>query len=330
MPGSKHLILIHGRSTKPSESEKRSLVNRVITDSLNRIDSNIAKNFSDNKIKYSFIYYGDINNKLMLEHDKSLKNNLISKNDAKYNFEPCEPVERYASSMDQLLTQSSFTKEAYQELLRNHRDQRFFDDIARAVSWAASLTGFSDNIIRWTTADMGAYLMTRKAGSAIRQRLQEPLRQSLLDGDDICLVSHSMGCIVSYDVLWKFSQMSEYSDIQHTNNKVNLWLTLGNPLGEPGVKQNLYDAHEGKDGKYPRDIIKNWVNIAAHDDFVAHDSRIADDYEEMRELNYIENITDLPEIYTFWVGKGGVNPHKLYGYLHHPTVAQQIIDWVKS
>jgi hypothetical protein len=101
---------------------------------------------------------------------------------------------------------------------------------ARAVSTlAAILTGSRLNgfAIMNATADMGAYLMRRSVGSAIRARLQDPLRKALKRGDDICLVSHSMGCMVAYDVLWKFSRMSEYADLRAGGVKVTRWVTLG-------------------------------------------------------------------------------------------------------
>ena len=117
--------------------------------------------------------------------------------------------------------------------------------------------------------------MQRTIGSRIRERLHTPLKNALLKDEDVCLVAHSMGTMVSYDVLWKFSRMSEYKDVQRAKNPVSLFLTLGSPLGEAGVKANLYDSnernHRGGTDKFPKDIIKNWHNVAAYDDFVSHD-----------------------------------------------------------
>jgi hypothetical protein len=228
-----------------------------------------------------------------------------------------------------MFNQQAFTKNAYKRFLKEHPDKRGLDDVAAVVSWFANLVALSDNIVKGATPDMGAYLMSRREGSKTRTRLQDPLKKSLIAGNDICLVAHSMGCIVSYDVLWKFSQMSEYRDVQASGNKVSKWLTLGNPLGEPGVRKNLYDAKEGSDGKYPRHIIKDWVNIAAKDDFVSHDEDVRDDFKSMLKKGYVESIKDMHRgIYTFWKGQNGTNPHKLYGYLDNPKVAQQIADWI--
>jgi hypothetical protein len=232
--------------------------------------------------------------------------------------------------MDRLLAQTSHKEPAYDKLLKENKDLRWMDNVGSVVSFLASLSGLSDNIVRAATADMGAYLMTRKIGSAVRERLQGPLKEALVAGDDVCIVSHSMGCIVTYDVLWKLSQMSEYREVQDTGNRVKLWLTIGNPLGEPGVKNNLYDSDEFDDGKYPKHIIDAWVNVPARDDFVSHDQRISDDFREMKRRRYLNKLEDRAEVYTFWVGDSGVNPHKLYGYLDNPQVARHIANWIAA
>ena len=131
-----------------------------------------------------------------------------------------------------------------------------------------------------------------------------------------------------YDVLWKFSRMSEYIEVRE--KPVSLWLTLGNPLGEPSVQNELYDADEREDGKFPTNVHR-WSNITAHDDIIAHDATIEDDFREMTRREFIEegNIRELPRIYNFWVRNKRSNPHKFYGYLNHPEFAQALVDWIK-
>jgi hypothetical protein len=324
----KHLIIIHGRATKPSETEKKRLVKLSLLHGLNRVDTEAADMLKNSNIKYTFVYYGDISNREILRKDPGKKSDLKGKNDANHDLAPCELAGSYDDDLAEMFEYDTFTKKAYKNFLKAVRDKRGLDEAASIVSGIASLIGLSDTVIRKATPDMGAYLMTRKVGSEIRERLQAHLKKALLDNEDICLVSHSMGCIVSYDVLWKFSQMSEYRDIQNSNNKVNLWLTLGNPLGEPGVIDNLYDSNELEDGKYPKNIINRWMNISARDDFVAHDEAVADDFKAMKERKYVNEIKDITNIYNFWAGRDGSNPHKFYGYLDNPTVAKQIAQWI--
>jgi len=331
MPRKKHLILIHGRSTKPAEAEKKKLIMSALRHGLDRVDPSGATSarLRPNDVKCTFVYYGDIANQRMLEKNPSLKKRLTAI-DPKHGT-PCEPVEQYQAPMQALFAVKSQSKTAYRRFLEAERDLRGLDNLASMVSWVANLTGLSDNLIKAATADMGAYLMERKVGSAIRERLADPLKKALLADEDVCLVAHSMGCIVSYDVLWKLSQMSEYRAIQECGNRVSDWITLGNPLGEPGVRKNLYDARERDDGRYPKHIVKRWLNIAARDDFVSHDNTIEDDFREMGRdgYRYVDSLKDHAEVYTFWCSDKGTNPHKFYGYLDNKAVARRIVQWMK-
>ncbi len=325
----KHIIIIHGRATKPSGSKKQELVMKSLLHGLERVDKKAHNAVKKGKVKCSFVYYGDISNRLMIEKGAKAKKELTGRNDPEYDSAPCEKPDSYDADLATLLARptDAFSKADYRQLLADHKDRRWLNEAATVTSAVASLLGLNDEIVAKATPDMGAYLQSRKVGSEVRERLAGPLKPALLQGDDICLVSHSMGCIVSYDVLWKYSQMSEYRDIQNTGNRVSLWLTLGCPLGEPGVRQRLYDAAEPEDGQYPRNIIQNWVNVAAHDDFVAHDTKIADNFGVMRTRRWLGSIKD-QRIYNFWTGTDGTNPHKFYGYLDHPDVARQIASWM--
>jgi hypothetical protein len=160
----------------------------------------------------------------------------------------------------------------------------------------------------------------------IRDRLQRVLLPSIRNGEDICLISHSMGTIVAYDVLWKFSRMSEYSDIR--DRKIRLFVTLGSPLGDPVVAKQLYDSNEPDDGRYPTNI-NVWHNFAAKDDFISRDEQLADNFAEMVWRKSVSKIVDR-FIYTFWVGYDGLNPHKFYGYLDNYQFAKSIASWIGS
>lgn len=324
MSKEKHLILIHGRSTKPSEKEKARLTKKALLHGLDRVSVEAAQKVRSGKIKLSFAYYGDISNAAMIEAGKKTKKDLAGRDPA-HGDAPCELDGSYDADLDRLFLHTDFTKSAYNDFLKREKDLRAVDNVASAVSGVLNLLGLSDNVIRAATPDMGAYLTTRTTGSAVRVRLQAHLEKALKRDADICLVSHSMGCIVSYDVLWKYSRMSEYAHLR--GKKVNRWITIGNPLGEPGVRDNLYDSSEPEDGKYPSGIIEHWTNFSAYDDFVSHDAEIGDDFRQMLKRGFVKSIQD-HRIYNFWAGAEGSNPHKFYGYLDHPDVAKEIVDWI--
>lgn len=47
-------------------------------------------------------------------------------------------------------------------------------------------------------------------GSNVRWRLTQELKKAQEEENDILLLSHSLGTLISYDVLWKFSYYGEY------------------------------------------------------------------------------------------------------------------------
>ncbi len=328
----KHIIFVHGRSTKPAATKKRKLSFDALMHGIEAVNPGVASQLRDGKVRFSFTYYGDINNAIMAQHNADEAAQLTARNDRRYRHEPCLPYDDLKESLQRLMALGSFDEASYAAVLAQHKNYRYLDNAARAFSTLLSaLTRSRANeiILKKSSADMGAYLLSRKTGSDIRERVQGPLRRAIINRDDICLISHSMGCVIAYDVLWKFSQMSEYAGLMRRNPNISLWLTLGCPLGEAGVRANLYDAREHAGGRFPRAIVRDWVNIAAYDDFIAHDPDMANDFSEMLDYGYVHSITDL-RMYNCWTHHGVSNPHKLYGYLVNPVVAEQIANWVEG
>ncbi len=322
----KHLLLIHGRATKPDKPTKERLARAALARGLSHADKTFAEGtLEDHDLTFRLVYYGDINNTIMVDAEPERKDEMVKGGDDVWY----EPPDSYDADLKKLLRRkgNEYSRAAYRKLLDRVPDSRARDDVARIVSPIASLVGLSGRLIRRVTPDLGAYLTSRDVGSKVRERLQKPLREALLAGDDVALVSHSMGCIVSYDVLWKLSRMSEHRDVRE--KKISLWVTIGNPLGEPAVKGSLYDADEPEDGRYPTDV-RRWVNLNAKDDFVAHDGDVGDDFREMVERGLVGAIEDLPRMYNFWAGRDGSNPHKLYGYLASPELGRLILQWLQG
>lgn len=318
----KHLLLIHGRATKPRRDEKERLVTESLLHGLDRVDPAAAGRIREGEVKLTFAYYGDINNRIMVEAEPGRREWMESDPDGDWY----EKDGSYDDDLKKLFRRktAAHTPAEYRAVVRKQKDKRFFDEIAGLISPLLA-GGLSRRIIKRMLPDLGAYITSRKVGSAVRERLQTPLMRALDGSEDVAIVAHSMGCVASYDVLWKLSHMSEYR--AYHDRKVSLWLTLGSPLGEPAVRECLYDSNEPPDGRWPRNI-RRWINVAAYDDFVAHDETAADDFRAMASLGC--DIQDLPKIHTFWVGTGGLNPHKFYGYLDHPEVARVIAAWVTA
>jgi hypothetical protein len=316
--------MVHGRGAKPQPGVLGGLMKRALLGGLSRVNRDAAQAVASGQVKITLAYYGDISNALLIKADPQRQKTMLSRRGRYY-----EKPDQDGTDLERLLARPTrrHTKADYRELLKRHRNRRFLDDVVRVVSPIASITGLGVYAVSRLFPDLGAYLTTREWGSSVRSRLQDKLRPALARGEDIALVTHSMGCIIAYDVLWKLSRLSEHRRLHQS--KVSLWLTAGSPLGDSSIRECLYDSNEGEDGLYPASI-RDWVNVAAHDDFVAHDGTVADDFSEMKRRNLVRRIRDLPRIHTFWVGAAGSNPHKSYGYLNHPAVARVLVSWIRA
>jgi hypothetical protein len=302
----KHLFLVHGRSTKPTADEKQALVKH------------------NGDVAFTFIYYGDLSNREIIRRWPELANEMVQYGDAHY-----EPADSYVENLRKLVARKTecHGPADYRELLASTPNRDWLDRVLARLAPVASALRLTLWFARRMFPDLSGYFRSRKLASEVRHRLQGPLATALRAGDEIALVTHSMGCVVAYDVLWKLSHMREYEDVHDA--RVELWLTLGSPLADPAVRSGLYDADEPDDGRYPS-IVLDWVNIAAHDDYVCARRSVARAFAAMRELGRVRSISDRPRIYGFWTGRNGSNPHKLYGYLNHPRVAAELVHWIKA
>ena len=143
--------------------------------------------------------------------------------------------------------------------------------------------------------------------------------------DEICVVGHSLGSMIAYDTFWKFSRTGEYRP-EYTDKQIDLFISIGSPLGDATVKSHLKGSSLGRDRRYPSNI-RNWVNIAAEDDFISYDQTLKDDYERMRRGGLVDSIED-HRIYNLAVRGRKSNPHHAVGYLIHPLTANVVADWL--
>jgi hypothetical protein len=323
----KRIVIIHGRATKPREQEKYRLVVEALAHGLARVSDTAANKVRNGRIPIELAYYGDVNNALLWAAGQRPPRKFVADFLTAWKF-PYEVDGSYDESLAKLFARptAAQNEKEFFRLRREVRDLGLVDNILDVVSPLANLTGLNDELLNRFLPDLGAYFEYRVVGSMIRQRLQKILVPLLAKGHDVCLVSHSMGTIVAYDVLWKLSRMSEYEHVRH--RKVSLFVTLGSPLGDPVVAKQLYDSNEPEDGRYPANIAA-WENFSAQDDFIARDEELADNFAAMKQRKLLARLND-HFIHTFWVGRDGLNPHKLYGYLDHQRVARAIARWIEA
>jgi len=133
-----------------------------------------------------------------------------------------------------------------------------------------------------------------------------------------------LGTLASYDTFWKFSRTGE--NRAYWKKKIDLWVTLGCPLGDETVKEYLRGARASRERKYPANVTR-WENVAAEDDYISHDQRIKNDYKGMLRFGLVRRLRD-HRVYNLAVRNGQSNPHTSVGYLLNPAVSKLIAEWV--
>lgn len=152
-----------------------------------------------------------------------------------------------------------------------------------------------------------------------RRLVKMPLRAAWASERPILLIGHSMGSVIAYDALWQMSRKSG------DELRIDLFITMGSPLGQHHIQKRLQGCRESGRERYP-DNIRRWVNIAAVGELTAIDMRLRNDYADMIELGLVEEIEDF-EVYNYFHLNGELNVHAEYGYLVNEVTATVVRDW---
>lgn len=158
---------------------------------------------------------------------------------------------------------------------------------------------------------------TRSTGkvksSDIRACLRDIITDALKDNHNkqILILAHSMGTMISYDVL-------DALETPYTKNIT--FVTLGSPLGMPTVKSHVRSTSS------VGTKCKNWVNFSDMKDPVCFDAFLEDDYYGVKdvivcnEYEYLDKHTQKPTI----------NSHKSIGYLRCPEATKCIENFINE
>lgn len=155
----------------------------------------------------------------------------------------------------------------------------------------------------------------------VRGLLTVRLKESFAANETVLLIGHSLGSVISYDALWSLTHE------EHASCGVDLFLTLGSPLGVNFVQHRLRGHDRTGSERYPH-CINHWINVASVGDLTALDASLRNDFHEMLDLGLIADIRDLERrIYNFFHDASGLNVHRAYGYLVNPAVGRIIGNW---
>lgn len=303
------IIGIHGLSNKPPKSTLSDWWKAAIKEGL---DQNCG--IEDADFEFEMVYWADLLYKNPQHTDK--------------NFD-----------FDSLYTDQPYIP-AVQGNLKEYKEG-WLDNIREAVSntggrvldAAREYTGLgavSDWLLDQKLRDLAFYydktrliLDRNERAREARQVLMDELMNTLKRrrGDRMMLIAHSMGTIISYDVLRELGQQSVSFPVQH-------FVTIGSPLGLPIVKERIYSERSYTDVpvRTPTVVTERWVNYADRKDVVAIDTHLRDDFRENDSGIRVED--DL--VLNSYVGlNGDVNSHKSYGYLRTPELSSHIRSFLE-
>lgn len=156
-----------------------------------------------------------------------------------------------------------------------------------------------------------------KARDLIRDRIAKTITK--YKGYEICIIAHSMGSIVAYDVL----------NYIIPENEINTLITIGSPLGLPVVVSKIAAEQKRKyNGKSimvtPPGITSNWFNIADIMDHVALNYKLTDDFLQNERMVAPKDFL----VQNNYQINGIKNPHKSFGYLRAPEFSAILSDYI--
>jgi len=306
------LLYVHGRFFKPAVDELMDISVAAMTAAIER-DCPEAIDLYHGMHK-RIGYYGDLSN-AFLEEAGQRYDEKLDVGDRRNALQHLCAIEK----------RKNFGVSRYDRLPGKTAIAEFAADIAGPLLSSLHL---SNKVISKIAVDLVEYWNEKSDFAArIRGRVRTAICDATDGGNRVILVSHGTGCIVTYDVLWQLSNDPEYKE-QFEDRKIDLWLTLGAPLGDSTVSKRLLGAGQKGLERFPSNIV-SWHNVSAEDDFMSHDNTLADDFKLMLKQKQVSCIRDY-RIYNMAVRYGKSNPHSSVGYLIHPRIAQIMSDWLQQ
>src|SRR5262245_43667343 len=162
-------------------------------------------------------------------------------------------------------------------------------------------------IVRAFLRDVNDYFYVPARRAAMKESVLERIR---VGGGPFVVIGHSQGSMIAYDVL---------CDLDPATSPVDLFVTVGSPLGITEVQDQIRSLTGQKSLRVPR-CVKRWINVADPIDPVALDITLADDF------------TGSPTIQDLGVSNPDAprHPHSGSGYLRTAVVQKAVRDAVET
>lgn len=166
--------------------------------------------------------------------------------------------------------------------------------------------------------DSGQYFRNvAGVGDRIRDVLRVELQRGWAAGERILLMAHSFGSVIAWDTLWSLGDET---------GPIDLFLTLGSPLGTHYIRRRLMGARARGAARYPQGI-RRWHNLAASGELTALGHNFSEDFAEMRSLGLVDRISDRMDLVNPYRDADGLNVHKCYAYFVNVATGETIARW---
>jgi hypothetical protein len=300
---SKIIIGIHGMGNKPGEDQLSRWWVKAIREGL------------EGKghfwfLKFKMVYWASVLNNEPLD---SSCNNI---KDSLYLAEPyIRAIKGKVPPMNSQI----------RKLIRNQINEQL-DRIFLNDNGTLHFNQLTDFIIRHFVKDLDAYYEDSEDREGefspkeqICSRLAEVLRKNRKK--KILLISHSMGSIITWDVLTKYVPEID----------IHTLVTIGSPLGIPVVrhyimKDPMNDSKNVPLLATPENISKYWYNLADFRDRVALSYDLQNDFKpNSRNVQPQDKL-----VWNNYESEGKENHHKSYGYLRCPEMSEILTDFLRS
>jgi hypothetical protein len=288
--GVHNLVFIHGRSQehKNPEALKEAWVNAL---RLGLDKAGLSLALDETRIRFPF--YGDMLISLIGNHPENAPDVVI-----KGQGNASEGEKRFAETLISEVAEGlSITDDQIRQFDQSDIVEKGFLNSrwTLATMKAISSMGGGGLAISLFTHDVYRYLFS----TGVRDGIENGVLESIRPKEPTVVVSHSLGTIVSYNLLKREGVNRQWNIRTH--------ITLGSPLAIPTIKRSLSPI------SFPQ-CVRTWMNARDPRDMVAL-------YPLVPPKFPVESITNNSA-----VTNNTNNRHGIEGYLQDPVVAKWIFE----
>ncbi|WP_420581838.1 lipase/acyltransferase domain-containing protein [Reichenbachiella sp.] len=299
------VIGIHGLSNKPPKPVLTQWWRKSIEEGLSKIEG------GPTKFDFKMMYWAD----LLYPTPLSLK--------AKDPDDPLHIDEPYISEKELKVKTKKGLIQIFKNLIQYIKEIVFLSRIG--------LNKFRkpfDAIVKIGFRDLDIYYNEEKPKNEqmfedyFRNKVRSRLIKLLLKNKrkDILIVAHSMGSIITYDVLLSLKHRV----------KVKCFIAMGSPMGLPLIRENIMKDHhlpfeEGEEAFPPTpEGVENWYSFCDKEDNIGAHYNLADYYtENVRGVKPVGKFVE--NNYKEWKTD---NAHKSFGYLRCIELAEVVNEFL--